>query len=329
MSRSTGWIRASAVGVGFLLLTLGGIGGARALAAATQWQAAVGGATGDQGIQANSFLPRELWVDVGDEITWTQDAGEIHTLTFLSGAPRPDLIGPGPSFNPVAVAPAGGPSYNGTGYTNSGLMAVPGQTFDLTFTAAGNFPFVCLVHADMKGVVHVQPAGTAYPHDQAFYDRQAAAEKRDLFQDGRALVADSLQSNARSEITAGTGALLPDIASVANLRFYPAVRTVKAGSSLTWTNRDPETPHTVTFGTEPPGGPLGAFSPAGVDGAGHATITSGSQSVNSGVIGAGLPFGTEFTVTFTKPGTYQYICALHDDLGMTGTVIVVPGGADN
>ncbi|MFN8637997.1 MAG: hypothetical protein U0360_00715 [Dehalococcoidia bacterium] len=65
-------------------------------------------------------------------------------------------------------------------------------------------------------------------------------------------MADSLQSNARSEITAGTGALLPDIASVANLRFYPAVRTVKAGSSLTWTNRDPETPHTVTFGTEPP-----------------------------------------------------------------------------
>ncbi|MFN8637996.1 MAG: hypothetical protein U0360_00710 [Dehalococcoidia bacterium] len=139
MSRSTGWIRASAVGVGFLLLTLGGIGGARALAAATQWQAAVGGATGDEGIEGQLVPARELWVDVGDEITWTQDAGEIHTLTFLSGAPRgPDR--PRTELQPGGRGARGGPSYNGTGYTNSGLMAVPGQTFDLTFTAAGNFP---------------------------------------------------------------------------------------------------------------------------------------------------------------------------------------------
>jgi plastocyanin len=33
---------------------------------------------------------------------------------------------------------------------------------------------------------------------------------------------------------------------------------------------------------------------------------------------------TEFRVTFTKPGTYKYICALHDALGMKGKVIVLP-----
>jgi plastocyanin len=27
-------------------------------------------------------------------------------------------------------------------------------------------------------------------------------------------------------------------------------------------------------------------------------------------------------VTFTKAGTYAYICALHDYLGMSGTVVV-------
>jgi plastocyanin len=27
-------------------------------------------------------------------------------------------------------------------------------------------------------------------------------------------------------------------------------------------------------------------------------------------------------VTFTKPGTFTYRCILHDDLGMTGRVIV-------
>jgi plastocyanin len=41
-------------------------------------------------------------------------------------------------------------------------------------------------------------------------------------------------------------------------------------------------------------------------------------------VGAGLPFGTTFSATFTAPGTYNYICALHDDLGMTGTVVVLP-----
>jgi len=33
---------------------------------------------------------------------------------------------------------------------------------------------------------------------------------------------------------------------------------------------------------------------------------------------------TEFRVTFAKAGTYNYICALHDTLGMKGTVVVLP-----
>jgi plastocyanin len=31
-----------------------------------------------------------------------------------------------------------------------------------------------------------------------------------------------------------------------------------------------------------------------------------------------------FRVTFTHTGTFNYFCALHDDLGMTGKVIVLP-----
>jgi len=36
------------------------------------------------------------------------------------------------------------------------------------------------------------------------------------------------------------------------------------------------------------------------------------------------PGGTVFRVTFTNPGTYDYVCVLHDDLGMQGQVIVLP-----
>jgi plastocyanin len=40
---------------------------------------------------------------------------------------------------------------------------------------------------------------------------------------------------------------------------------------------------------------------------------------------AQAPVGvTRFRITFTKAGAYPYICALHDDLGMVGKVIVLP-----
>jgi plastocyanin len=33
---------------------------------------------------------------------------------------------------------------------------------------------------------------------------------------------------------------------------------------------------------------------------------------------------THFRVKFIEPGTYNYKCVLHDDLGMVGQVVVVP-----
>ena len=33
---------------------------------------------------------------------------------------------------------------------------------------------------------------------------------------------------------------------------------------------------------------------------------------------------TRFRVTFTQPGVYNYICALHDDVGMVGQIVVLP-----
>ena len=124
-------------------------------------------------------------------------------------------------------------------------------------------------------------------------------------------------------MAAGAGTAIPDAGSIAVMRFLPSRVVVHAGQSVTWVNNDPETPHTVTFGEEPGGGPLGSFFPSGVDGPGHATLSSTTQSVNSGFTGAAF-LGTTFSATFTTPGTYHFICALHDDLGMTGDVVVLP-----
>jgi plastocyanin len=296
-------------------------------AGAADWQAAAGASSRDEAIQVNAFLPRQLSVNVGDSITWSLRSGEFHTVTFLSGGEAPPLIigtPSGPDFNPVVAAPAGGSSYDGTGFTNSGLL-FQGQQYRLDFTKAGHFSFLCLVHAGMAGTVDVRPAGTAYPTTQARYDYVASVARNGLLAAGHRLAGQTTAAaRASRTVAAGTGASAGDWGSLAIMRFLPATKVIHAGDTVTWHNQDPETPHTITFGTEPAGGPLAAFAPSGLDGPGHATISAPDTSANSGFTGAGLPFGTTFTATFPAPGTYRYICALHDDLGMTGTIVVEP-----
>ena len=126
------------------------------------------------------------------------------------------------------------------------------------------------------------------------------------------------------------------------MRFFPETITVRVGETVEWTNYDPEAPHTVTFGAEPadPTALVGVTND--LDLARHGTLPNSStaNSFSSGFYGAALqdqgpnpptgpvpqtPLGvTRARVTFTQPGTYHYICALHDELGMKGAVIVLP-----
>ena len=122
------------------------------------------------------------------------------------------------------------------------------------------------------------------------------------------------------------------------MRFLQGRIVVHVGDTVEWTNLDPVTPHTVTFGTEPAiPQPPSADVTVDLDGAREATLSSPGASTHSGFLVAAsqdrgapsplpqTPLGvTHFRVTFTSPGTYTYICALHDDLGMTGQVTVIP-----
>ncbi len=93
-------------------------------------------------------------------------------------------------------------------------------------------------------------------------------------------------SGAQADITIAQGA-----SSQANAQFFtPATFTVKAGTQVTWANRDAAA-HTVT-------GATGGF---------------GSGNMDSGSI---------YKFTFTQPGTYQYACDYHP--WMKGTIVVTP-----
>jgi len=309
-----------------------------ALAATPPWKVAVGAQSRDAAVQANFFFTNKITIHAGESVQWTSQAGEIHTVSFLAAKTRADypLFAPAPGGgiapNPLVFLPQGSNSYDGSAYSNSGQIAVgtSATQYELTFPTPGTYSYVCLIHSEMDGTVVVEPTNKPLPRTQQSYDVEANIARAIALGQGAATAARGIAAGAGpNKVTAGIGQLFTGLGSVAVLRFEPDRKVVRAGQTVTWSNLDPETPHTVTFGTEPPGGSLGAFAPVNLDpppGAvpGHATIGSPTKSVNSGFIGAGLPFGTTFTATFTAAGTYSYICALHDDLGMVGTITVLP-----
>jgi len=309
----------------------------------------VGAQSRDLGSQALAFLPNELWIHAGDSIRWTHSSTEIHTVTFLT----PGQIRP-PNFGMTFGVPMGcpgstldGASFDGSSCVNSGILGQDGnvgsglQTYSVRFPAAGNFKLVCLVHTDMTGTVHVLGPSATLPHDQAFYNAQAANDGAIVVAEasglpGRAYSEDEDEAHA-ARVTAGVGEIVTTTGAgsqTASLsRFLRDVIVVRVGDTVEWTNHDPSTPHTVTFGPEPadPRAPSLNVSPTS-DGARQAVISSTTESVNSGLLVLGFQdrpmlaqsaLGmTRFRVTFTTPGTFNYICSLHDNLGMKGTVIV-------
>ncbi|WP_405163450.1 cupredoxin family copper-binding protein [Nocardia sp. NBC_01499] len=82
----------------------------------------------------------------------------------------------------------------------------------------------------------------------------------------------------------------PNAVNIDNFAFAPATLTVKAGTKVTWANRDEE-PHTV----------------AATDGSFHSP---------------GLGTGATYSFTFAKAGTFAYICSIHPF--MKATVVVTP-----
>jgi len=298
---------------------------------AQTWQAAVGAQSQDKARQVIAFLPNELWIHAGDTVNWTVGADEIHTITFLTaGQVRPPFFVGCPGFS------VGAASFDGSTCVSTPPM-VSGQTFNVMFPTPGNFKLVCLVHPDMTATVHVLDPSAPLPHDQSFYDKEAAAQARDLLAElNRGQAHQHMVSP--NAIVVGAGETLATGGghnAISLMRFVQPELIIHAGATVEWTNDDPSMPHTITFGTEPalPFPPSGNVSPD-ADGALHATISSTSDSVHSGFIVSspigqiGLPESpvgtTRFRITFTNPGVYPYKCALHDDLGMKGRIIVLP-----
>ena len=104
-----------------------------------------------------------------------------------------------------------------------------------------------------------------------------------------ALTACGGATHAATEDTAPAAPVATSAVSIENFAFSPAAITVKAGSTVTWTNKDDE-PHSVVSSDEPMRSP---------------TLAGQANA---------------FSHTFTKPGRYAYNCGIHPF--MHGTVEV-------
>jgi plastocyanin len=327
-----------------------------AASAQQTWYVQVGAESKNEAKQVDAFLPNEIWIYVGDSITFKfAPKNEIHTVTFLQpGQDRP-AFSSGPPGVPVGcsavdsetVSQPSGSTYDGASdlaCVNSGPMD-GGATYTVKFTQPGNYKMVCLVHTDMYGVVHVLQNtdssapfyAASLPYEQSDYDAQARDEARDLLTRSITPSEEDSDFSPMENVVLMTGVMSATAGGrqyMSLVRFIPGTIRIHAGETVEWINTDPTEPHTVTFGPEGgnPAVPVGVTM--GPDGAWEATISSPNQSVSSGFLQAApqdkqgqpqnAPGKTRIRITFTKPGAYHYICALHDVDGMVGTVIVLP-----
>ena len=239
-------------------------------------------------------------------------------------------------------------TYNGTGFMNSGNLseepagpgAPPNDTFSVVFDTPGAYQFVCLVHPFMTGTVEVVDVTDTDVPTQADIDARGQVEMAPLL-----AFTDDIQGAIASGqvvepetgpngsviwlVQAGVG---PPEAEV--LDFLTKDLTIQQGDTVVWTTR---AFHTVTFspGPEPPafiilqfqdqGPPLLTINSQVVLPAKPSAEFDPTQFYNSGLIGAAeSPGGTGFSLTFNETGTFKYICAVHSELGIEGSITVVP-----
>lgn len=197
----------------------------------------------------------------------------------------------------------------------------------------GKYTFFCQLHgADMSGTLTIADKTTTVP-SPADVKKTGAAE---LQADTTALsgAADALAKATPDKALAGSG--LEGFERGVLNAFAPAQMSIPVGGSVTWNVLGP---HSIFFNAPADAQQLRAATP---DGAVHlnakaaAPLGGPGQGPKPGLINGGTWDGTgarssglilsfppdlySYKLTFSKAGTYDYICSVH--VGMKGTVTV-------
>ena len=126
------------------------------------------------------YIPYEVTVDVGGEVTWTNDDTAAHTVT-------------------------GGSATDGPSGAFDSSLFMAGTSFTHKFEEAGTYPYFCMVHPWMEGIVIVQEAGA---EEDKHMDEDKHMEDKDVHMEGTASATGMLSDGTTvsvwtSEVTEG------------------------------------------------------------------------------------------------------------------------------
>jgi plastocyanin len=133
--------------------------------------------------------------------------------------------------------------------------------------------------------------GTPEPVDHAQHGSTGAEPMNNTVATKAPAVAATTAASAAATSSAAGGGAQATVEMLDD-RFVPPTLTIKAGTTVTWVNK----------------------------GANWHNISAVDGSFTSALIQP----GNTFSVTFTTPGTYKYICRQHARHGMIGTIVVEP-----
>ena len=304
------------------------------------------------GAGVNNYLIDRVTINAGDSVVWNGKslANGFHSVDIpaLGGSDLPLILPTGKTvagvldaagnpfwfngavpqlgFNPALFGAIGGHTYNGKSRVDSGLPTKP-QNFKVTFTKPGVYRYFCDVHYGMTGVVVVKPKGKSVPSAAKDAATLRAAEH------GYAAEAKRIDRTKAPSGSVSLGASGPGGLEV--FQMFPAVLHVAPGTTVNFfMSKDTRETHTATFGpvsvlkslAQAFGGPMPP--PEGIypsDPPGHIVLTPTTHGNGFAGVGAldrdsGTPLAASSTITFSTPGTYQFICLVHPF--MRGTVIV-------
>lgn len=310
---------------------------ARAQAMQPQTFVVQAGIHGPGNVEVLAFAPQSLQIHRGDTVTWSINS--LHDIRFADGPAdlviAPEVNGkPMPQMNPVVAFPTlkSGDTYKG-GELGSGLPVTPDfpRTFSLVMDVeAGTYSYVCDVHPGMVGIITVVADDQAVPSPTEA-TIQGTEELRGAVDAGVAtgLQLETMQPGAADNgvtIQAGNG----NTGRTTVNQFFPFSATIKAGQSVTWNiAADGIEPHTVSWPitrnqevvpTQVEGSavPVLALGPTLAQITQSGTTVKAGDSFSSGLF---MP-GQSFTLTFSEPGVYPYVCNIHP--GMSGVIVVEP-----
>ena len=211
------------------------------------------------------------------------------------------------------IPPVEGPTtWDGTSYWSTGAL-LPGESADVPLDAAideGRYTLVCALHPELRVEVDVDAQAPGDGAASAASPAPPEVPPLSAFEDAAPQEPATVVAGARAEGDA-PGTLQ---------RFVPPTISIGVGEEVTWVveGRDP---HDVNLGLErdlelvdsQPEQALPSAPEGGWDG--RSEVRSGYLSTDPDG-----PAGDRFTVRFTEPGTYPYVCRFHPS--MTGVVEV-------